>query len=195
MRTAAAISILLAATVLATAQDAPRRFDLFAHFDTSMGEIVAQLYPERNPVTVENFIALAEGKKATLNKDGKLVHRPFYNGLTFHRVIKGFMIQTGQVKDGLACGVANIHDEIDSARSFATPGALAMANAGRPNSGSCQIFITVAPQKGLDGTYTLFGQVVSGQDVAERISEVPVNKERPITPVAIRSVTIERRPR
>jgi peptidyl-prolyl cis-trans isomerase A (cyclophilin A) len=177
------------------AQDAARHFDLYAHFDTSMGEIVAQLFPERTPVTVANFIALAEGKKATLTRDGKLVHKPFYNGLTFHRVIKGFMIQTGQVKDGYPCGAANIRDEIDSARSFATPGALAMANAGRPNSGNCQIFITVAPQKGLDGTYTLFGQVVSGQDVAERISEAPVKNERPITPVIIRSVTIERRAR
>src|SRR6185312_12458341 len=131
--------------------------------------------------------------KGTLDKDGKLVHRPFYNGLTFHRVIQGFMIQAGQVKDGLPCGPPNIHDEIDSARSFATVGALAMANAGRPNTGVCQIFITVAPQKGLDGKYAIFGQVVSGQDVADAISEVPVKKERPVTPVIIRSVTIERR--
>src|ERR1700677_4643003 len=124
MRAAALSAYLLCASAL-FAQQAPRHFDLYAHFDTSMGEIVAQLYPERNPVTVENFVALAEGKKATLDKTGKLVHRPFYNGLTFHRVIKGFMIQTGLVKDGLACGTANIHDEIDSARSFATPFQLA----------------------------------------------------------------------
>ena len=195
MRPVVTLFISLLAGCMLIAQDAARHFDLYAHFDTSMGEIVAQLFPERTPVTVANFIALAEGKKATLTRDGKLVHKPFYNGLTFHRVIKGFMIQTGQVKDGYPCGAANIRDEIDSARSFATPGALAMANAGRPNSGNCQIFITVAPQKGLDGTYTLFGQVVSGQDVAERISEAPVKNERPITPVIIRSVTIERRAR
>ena len=170
-------------------------FDLYAHFDTSMGEIVAQLFADRNPVTVENFVALTEGKKATLNKEGKLVHRPFYNGLEFHRVIKGFMIQTGQVKDGLPCGIASIRDEIDSARSFCSPGMLAMANTGRPNTGDCQIFITVSPQKPLDGTYTLFGQVVSGQDVADAISEVPVKKERPVTPVIIKTVTIERRPK
>ena len=195
MRFVALFLLTISGTIALSAQQAARHVDLFAHFDTSMGEIVAQLYPERNPDTVENFIALAEGRKGTLNKDGKLVHRPFYNGLMFHRVIRGFMIQTGQVKDGVACGIANIHDEFDSARSFATPGALAMANTGRPNSGNCQVFITVAPQKTLDGTYTLFGQVVSGQDVAERISEVPVKKERPVTPVIIKSVTIERRPR
>lgn len=199
MRLAAAIVVSHCAGALLAvplgAQDAARHFDLYAHFDTSMGEIVAQLYPERTPVTVENFVALAEGKKATLTKDGKLVHKPFYNGLIFHRVIKGFMIQTGQIKDGYPCGAANIHDEIDSARSFATVGALAMANSGKPNSGNCQIFITVAPQKGLDGSYTLFGQVVSGQDVADRISEVPVKGERPITPVVLKRVTIERRAR
>jgi len=70
-----------------------------------------------------------------------------------------------------------------------------MANAGHPNSGNCQVFITVAPQKSLDGSYTLFGQVVSGQDVAERISEVPVKNERPVLPVIIKSATIERRAR
>ncbi len=195
MRLRFAVLLSVLAPVSLIGQTAPRHYDLYAHFDTSMGEIVAQLYPERTPVTVANFIALAEGKKATFDKDGKLVHRPFYNGLTFHRVIKGFMIQTGQVKDGLPCGIPNIHDEIDSARSFATIGALAMANAGKPNSGACQIFITVTPQKPLDGTYSIFGQVVSGQDVAESISEVPVKKERPITPVIIKRVTIERRPR
>lgn len=195
MRRVVIALISLCAGALMLAQTAPRRFDLYAHFDTSMGEIVAQLYPERNPDTVENFVALTEGKKATLTKDGKLVHKPFYDGLIFHRVIKGFMIQAGQVKDGYPCGIANVHDEFDPARSFATPGALAMANAGRPNSGNCQFFITVAPQKTLDGNYTLFGQVVSGQDVAERISEVPVKNERPLTPVIIRKVTIERRAR
>lgn len=172
-----------------------RHFDLYVHFNTTMGEIVAQLYPERNPVTVENFVALVEGKKATYTKDGRLVRRPYYDGLEFHRVIQGFMIQTGLVKEGLPCGPPYIHDEIDSARSFATPFALAMANAGRPNSANCQIFITVAPQRALDGNYTLFGQVVSGQDVALRISEVPVKKEKPVTPVVIRSATIERRPK
>jgi peptidyl-prolyl cis-trans isomerase A (cyclophilin A) len=195
MRLRSGLLVSLLAPVLLSGQTAQRHYDLYAHFNTSMGEIVAQLYPEKTPVTVANFLALAEGKKGTLDKDGKLVHRPFYNGLTFHRVIKDFMIQTGQVKDGMPCGAANIHDEIDSARSFATAGVLAMANAGRPNTGACQIFITVAPQKGLEGTYAIFGQVVSGQEVADAISQVPVKKERPVTPVIIRSVTIERRPR
>lgn len=186
----------ISAGIFLAAQDTANHFDIYAHFDTSMGEIVAQLFPERTPIAVQNFIALAEGKKATLAKDGKLVRRPFYNGLEFHRVIKGFMIQAGQVKDRFPCGVANIHDEIDSGRSFRTVGALAMANAGRPNSASCQFFITVAPQSpAMDSDYTIFGQVVSGQDVAEKISEVPTKNEKPITPVIIKTVTIERRPK
>jgi len=157
--------------------------------------MTAQLYPERNPVTVENFVQLVEGKKLTFGKDMKLTHKPFFDGLEFHRVIKGFMIQTGLVKEGLPCGTPYIHDEIDSARTFATPFALAMANAGRPDSSNCQIFITVTPQRPLDGKYTIFGQLVSGHDVAEKISEVPVKKEKPVTPVIILHATIERRPR
>jgi peptidyl-prolyl cis-trans isomerase A (cyclophilin A) len=195
MRRWKAILVAVAGLPVLFAQAPPKQFDIYAHFDTSVGEIVAQLYPESAPVTVANFVALAQGKKATYTKDGKLVQKPFYNGLTFHRVIKGFMIQTGLVKDGYPCGIPNIHDEINPARSFATAGALAMANAGKPNSANCQVFITVTPQKPLDGTYTIFGQVVSGQDVAEQISEVPVKNERPVTPVIIKSVTIERRPR
>ena len=195
MRTLMAVLAAACGLAILFGQSTARHFDLYARFDTSMGDIVAQLYPERTPVTVENFVALAEGKKATYTKDYKLVNKPFYDGLEFHRVVKGFMIQAGIVKDGVPCGTTNIHDEVDSARSFAQPFALAMANAGRPNSASCQFFITVSPQKPLDGSYTIFGQVVSGHDVAERISEVPVKKEKPVTPVIIRSVTIERRPR
>ncbi len=196
-----AVLLSLCAAVLLVAQDIPappppaNHFDLFAHFDTSMGEIVAQLFPERTPVTVENFIALAEGTKPTLTKDNKIAYKHFYDGLEFHRVIRYFMIQTGEVAEGKACGIASIHDEIDSARSFAQPFALAMANAGRPNSASCQIFFTVTSQKSLDSTFTLFGQIVSGQDVATRISEVPLRGEKPIKPVIVKTVTIERRPR
>ena len=160
-----------------------------------MGEIVVQLFTESAPRTVANFVALAEGKKPTLTKTGAKVTRPFYNGLEFHRVIKGFMIQTGEVAPGKGCGVPNLHDEIDPNRSFATVGTLAMANTGKPNTSSCQIFITVTPQKPLDGSYTIFGHVVSGQDVAGAISEVPVKGDRPVTPVIVKSVTIERKAR
>jgi peptidyl-prolyl cis-trans isomerase A (cyclophilin A) len=191
------IPVLLAVcgALLLPAQQPKREFDLYAHFDTSMGEIVAQLYRDTSPKTVDNFIALAQGRKATYNKAGAKVARPFYNGLTFHRVVKNFMIQTGEVKDRMPCGIPALRDEIDPSRTFDEPGALAMANTGKPNTSSCQIFITVSPQKGLEGSYTVFGHVVSGQDVASRISEAPVKGVRPVTPVVIRKVTIERRPK
>jgi cyclophilin family peptidyl-prolyl cis-trans isomerase len=170
----------------AEVQAAQKSLDFDKHtyqleLDTTEGKILLDMLPDVAPGHCKNLLGLA--------KIG------YYDGLVFHRVIKGFMIQTGQIKDGYPCGVANIHDEFDMARSFAQPFALAMANAGHPNSGNCQVFITVAPQKSLDGSYTLFGQVVSGQDVAERISEVPVKNERPVLPVIIKSATIERRAR
>lgn len=195
MRAIGLIAALAFGVGLVVAQAPKQEYDLYAHFDTSMGEIVAQLYRDSAPKTVDNFIALVEGKKATYNKDGKMVARPFYNGLTFHRVVKGFMIQAGQLKDGYPCGIPNQRDELSTAHTFEKPGALAMANAGKPNSATCQFFITVVPQKGLESQYTLFGQVVSGQDIATQISEVPVKGEKPVTPVVIKKVTIERRPK
>lgn len=168
---------------------------LYAIFDTSMGQIVAQLFEDKAPLTVKNFEALAKGTKAANSKTGVMVRRPYYNGLTFHRVIKGFMIQTGDVNatGSSNCGV-NLRDEIHPALKFDIPGRLAMANTGRPNSGGCQIFITVGTPNYLNGSYTIFGQVVSGQDVADRISQTPTSGEKPVVPVILRSVTIQRKP-
>jgi peptidyl-prolyl cis-trans isomerase A (cyclophilin A) len=191
----ALVLLLACGALLLPAQQPKPQYDLYAHFDTSMGEIVAQLYPDTSPKTVANFIALAQGRKATYNKSGVKTTRPFYNGLTFHRVVKDFMIQAGQVKDRMPCGIPNLRDEISPLRTFAEPGALAMANTGKRNTSTCQFFITVVPQKGLEGQYTIFGHVVSGQDVADRISQVPVRGDRPVKPVTIRRVTIERRPK
>jgi peptidyl-prolyl cis-trans isomerase A (cyclophilin A) len=189
------VLLIACGALLLPAQQAKREYDLYAHFDTSMGEIVAELYRDTSPKTVDNFIALVEGKKATYDKSAVKTTRPFYNGLTFHRVVKDFMIQTGQVKEGMPCGIPNLRDEIDPSRTFAEPGVLAMANTGKPNTSTCQFFITVVPQKGLEGKYTVFGHVVSGQDVANQISQVPVKGERPVKPVVISKVTIERRPK
>jgi len=195
--------ILVAAVALtcvsqAAAQSAgvelPDTPGLYAVIETSMGRIVALLYDDIAPVTVQNFIDLARGAKATLDKKGKKVQRPYYNGLTFHRVIKGFMIQTGDVKGTGAgdCGIPNIRDEFSSKVSFDNPGTLGMANTGRPNTGACQFFITVGRESRLDGKHTIFGQVVLGQEVAVAISEVPTDaQDRPKTPVTILSITIQ----
>jgi peptidyl-prolyl cis-trans isomerase A (cyclophilin A) len=142
---------------------------------------------------VQNFVDLAQGKKATRDKKGNMVRKPYFNGLTFHRVIKGFMIQTGDVKGTGAgdCGIRNIRDEIGKKVSFDNPGTLAMANTGKPDTGSCQFFITVGRASYLDGKHTIFGQVVVGQEVAVAISEVPTGAEdRPKVPVLVTSITI-----
>ncbi len=161
-----------------------------------MGAITVKLFEDKAPNTVKNFVQLAEGTKAAMNKAGEVVKHPYYNGLTFHRVIKGFMIQTGDIRGtgSSPCGFPDIKDEIDPSLHFDVVGRLAMANTGRPNSGGCQIFITVANPTYLDGKYTIFGQVVAGQDVATRISAVPtLPGDKPVIPVVVKSVKITRK--
>jgi peptidyl-prolyl cis-trans isomerase A (cyclophilin A) len=193
-----AAAILLASPISAQKEkpiELPKEPGLYAIFDTTFGTIVARLYEDKAPNTVKNFVALAEGTKATLNKAGQMEQRPYYNGLTFHRVVKDFMIQAGDVKGtgSTPCGIPNLRDEIDKSLHFNREGKLAMANTGRPNSASCQFFITVGEADYLDGKFTMFGEVVSGQDVAERISRVPaLSTEKPMLPVTIKTVTIRR---
>jgi peptidyl-prolyl cis-trans isomerase A (cyclophilin A) len=170
---------------------------LYAVIDTSMGQIVVRLLEDKAPKTVASFVGLATGTKTSAEVDGKkMVHRHFYDGLIFHRVIRGFMIQTGDLTgrgDG-NCGVTPIPDEIDPTLKFDAPGRLAMANLGRPNTAACQIFITVGAAQHLNGTFTIFGLVSSGQDVADKIASVQtLNNARPAVPVTLNKVTIERR--
>ncbi|MDP9054579.1 MAG: peptidylprolyl isomerase [Acidobacteriota bacterium] len=203
MRHSISIPALLTLTVASFAQSpvAPDEPGLYATFNTSlgqgvMGQIVVKLFEDKAPNTVKNFVALATGTKATLDKKGSLVKRHYYDGLTFHRVIKGFMIQTGDVKatGSTPCGIPNQKDEIAPSLNFKEPGMLAMANTGTPNTGACQIFITVGRPDYLTGTFTIFGKVVSGQDVADKISQVPtVKNDRPLVPVTITSLTIQRK--
>jgi len=176
--------------------DVPADPGLYAIFDTSAGRIITKLYEDKAPNTVKNFVALATGTKATLDKKGVLTRRHYYDGLTFHRVIKGFMIQTGDVNatGSSPCGIPNIKDEIDPSLNFKQPGVLAMANTGRPNTGACQIFITVGTPDYLTGMYTIFGQVVAGQDVADKISKVATGaNDKPAFPVTVKSVTIQKK--
>ena len=199
MRCAVPLLLLFAITLPAQKKDQPVGLPtdpgLYAVFETTFGPIVARLYEDKAPNTVKNFVALAEGTKATLNKTGQMEKRPYYNGLTFHRVVKGFMIQGGDLKGtgNTPCGIPNLRDEIDKSLHFDREGKLAMANTGKPNTASCQFFITVGKASYLDGHFTMFGEVVSGQDIADRISRVPaMSTEKPMLPVVIRGVTIHR---
>jgi len=170
----------------------------YAVFNTTMGRIIVRLYEKETPITVANFVALARGTKTfTDEKTNIPVRRPFYNGLTFHRVIPKFMIQGGDpLGNGMGGGgVKSIPDEIVDSLTFDKPGVLAMANVGRPNTGGCQFFITTTGSlpAHLNGKHTIFGQVAVGQDVVDAISEVPKNEsDKPLTPVVIKSVLIRR---
>jgi cyclophilin family peptidyl-prolyl cis-trans isomerase len=169
---------------------------LYATFDTSMGPIVVRLLEDKAPKTVENFVSLANGSKPSADAGEKqMVKKRFFDGMIFHRVVRGFMIQTGDVKGtgDSNCGVDPIPDEIDPVLRFDVPGRLAMANLGRPGTAACQIFITVGPAQHLNGTFTIFGIVSSGQDVADKIAGVPTQNQRPVIPVTLNKVTIERR--
>ncbi|OGR90024.1 MAG: hypothetical protein A2992_00535 [Elusimicrobia bacterium RIFCSPLOWO2_01_FULL_59_12] len=163
-----------------------------ATIETSEGTIVCELYGKQSPITVDSFVGLATGtREYTDPKTGEKKKGKFFDGLIFHRVIPNFMIQGG---DPLGTGTGGpgyqFKNENDPSLKFDRPGRLAMANAGRDTNGS-QFFITVATTEFLNGGYTIFGQVIKGQEVADAISKVPRNSsDRPDTPVVIKKVTI-----
>jgi peptidyl-prolyl cis-trans isomerase A (cyclophilin A) len=166
----------------------------YAHFTTSKGNFVVRLFDMDAPKTVANFVGLATGKKAWKDpKTGTLVHRPFYDGLLFHRVIPNFMIQGGD-PTGTGSGGPGYEfpDEISSKYRHNKAGIMSMANKG-PNTNSSQFFITVAPYPSLDGHYSIFGEVVDGLDNVIAISQVPRSPgdNRPIVPVVIKTVRVE----
>jgi len=176
----------------------PRPDGLYTTLSTSVGDITLILYEQQAPVTVQNFLGLATGRKSWMDPKTRVrVHRPLYNGLTFHRVIPGFMIQGGDPTGTGRGETETIKDEFDPALGFDQPGRLAMANTGQPHTGSCQFFITDSGPRlptHLNGKHTIFGQVVEHQDVVARIARVPrdSNNDKPDVPVVIKKVTFER---
>lgn len=172
----------------------PSEPGLYAVIYTSMGNIVCRLFEKEAPKAVANFRGLATGSKAwTDPHTGKVMHKPLYSGTTFHRVIPDFMIQGGDpAGDGTGSPGYEFADEINPERKFDRPGILAMANHG-PNTNGSQFFITVGPAEHLNGGYTIFGEVVSGQEVADAISKVPRDaNDKPLTPVVIKAIAIHR---
>jgi peptidyl-prolyl cis-trans isomerase A (cyclophilin A) len=170
---------------------------VFATLNTNHGKIVAQLYPDEAPVTVDNFVSLAEGTRVwTHPATGEKKQEPLYNGTIFHRVIPGFMIQGG---DPLGRGTGGpgyeFQDEFHPNLRFDRPYLLAMANAGPGTNGS-QFFITtnVGATQHLTRRHTIFGKVIEGTNVVDAIASVPTGPmNRPVNDVVIESVTIERR--
>ena len=139
---------------------------LYADFTTTKGTIIVELYPDKAPLTVMNFVGLAEGDLDFADRKG-----PFYNGITFHRVIENFMIQGGDPQGTGSGGPGyKFPDETDNGLVFDKPGILAMANSGPDTNGS-QFFITHVPTPHLNGKHTIFGQVVDSQDIVDAIEQ------------------------
>ncbi len=165
-----------------------------AVFDTSMGRMVCKLYSKESPLSVENFVGLADGsKKRTDPVTHKIVQgKPYYDGTPFHRVIPGFMIQGGD-PTGTGRGDPGyfINDELDPNLNFEEAGMLAMANAG-PNTNGSQFFITVAPYPPLNGHYSIFGKCDDASVlVAQSITDVERDgRDKPLDPVTLYKVTI-----
>ena len=167
---------------------------LKAKLATSRGTIIVELFAVKTPKTVANFVALARGLRPFKSvQTGEWVRKPFYDGLTFHRVIPGFMIQGGCPHgDGRGGPGYVFDDELDEARRHDRAGVMAMVNAGPDTNGS-QFYITDAPAPHLDGKNTIFGRVVDGLEVVQRIARVPRDDDdRPKEPVQLLSVTFER---
>jgi peptidyl-prolyl cis-trans isomerase A (cyclophilin A) len=164
---------------------------IVAKIDTSKGTLQCKLLDDKAPITVANFIGLATGKRSWKDPSGSWVNKPAYDGTTFHRIIKGFMIQGGDAR-GNGTGEPGyvIKDEIWDGAKHDRAGLLCMANRG-PNTNGAQFFITDAAAAHLDRSYTIFGECAPEQIVHD-IANVPVTGERPTTPVAIKTVTISR---
>jgi peptidyl-prolyl cis-trans isomerase A (cyclophilin A) len=173
---------------------------LHATLHTNRGDIRLELFPDHAPKTVRNFVELAEGSREWQDpKTGERKKEPFFDGVTFHRVIQGFMIQGG---DRLGTGTGGpgyaFDDEIHPGLDFRAPYVLAMANAGirggRGTNGS-QFFITVAPTTHLQGKHTIFGQVAdaASRQVVDAIAATRTGRgDAPVEPVVIEKVTVER---
>jgi len=166
----------------------------YAHVDTTLGRFTVKLFEKEAPNTVANFTGLAEGTKEWTHPGTKTKEkRPFYDGIIFHRVIDGFMIQGGDpLGEGYGGPGYQFGDEFHPSLRHTKAGLLSMANAGPGTNGS-QFFVTLGPTPHLDNKHTIFGEVVEGMDVVNQIGQTKVDRrDKPVTPVVMEKVTIER---
>jgi peptidyl-prolyl cis-trans isomerase A (cyclophilin A) len=167
---------------------------VYADFTTNQGNFSIRLYDKEAPKTVENFVGLAEGAKEWIDpRNNQRVKQPYYDGIVFHRVIDGFMIQGG---DPLGKGIGGpgytFEDEFHPSLRHNKAGILSMANRG-PNTNGGQFFITLGPTPHLDNRHSVFGEVVDGMDVVRKIGSTRTGaQDRPVNDVVIQSVKIRR---
>ncbi len=173
------ISIIVVLSITGCSKQ-PEELPMNRHaiFTTTMGTVDVELFEDKAPNTTKNFI--------------NLVQKGYYNNITFHRVIPNFMVQTGDPRgDGTGGPGYTIKDEFGPGLKHNKPGMLSMANAG-PNTGGSQFFITTVPTPWLDGKHAIFGQVVKGQDVVDKISMTARDRnDKPTTPVRIEKIVIQ----
>jgi peptidyl-prolyl cis-trans isomerase A (cyclophilin A) len=162
---------------------------LVADIKTDMGTLTCDLFDDKAPITVANFVGLARGIRPWKSPSGEWVKKPGYDGTTFHRVIKGFMIQGGDPQ-GTGAGEPGyvIPDEIWPGAAHDRRGQLCMANRGK-NTNGMQFFITDGGPRHLDGGYTIFGQC-RPDDLIEKLASVEVNGDRAAKPTKIEKITI-----
>jgi peptidyl-prolyl cis-trans isomerase A (cyclophilin A) len=180
-------------TLADATKDLPGTGALLASIETNKGKLECKLLADKAPNTVANFIGLARGTRPWKDPSGNWVAKPAYDGTTFHRVIRGFMIQGGDAK-GNGSGEPGyvIPDEVWTGAKHDRAGLLCMANRG-PDTNGAQFFITDAAAAHLDGGYTIFGEC-EPVSVVNAIARVEVDGERPRTPVVIQSVRVQRVP-
>jgi peptidyl-prolyl cis-trans isomerase A (cyclophilin A) len=186
--------MLFAAGLLADVLPPGSPDGLYAIFTTEKGVFVAKLYEKYTPIAVANFVGLAMGTRAWLDPvTHKPVKRPMYDNITFHRVIRDEMIQSGDPTGTSQhnCGFT-IPDEFLIGLQFNKPGRLAVANSGQPNTGACQWFVTVGPVDRWNNQYTIFGDVISGMEIVQEINRAKVKGEKPVDPVKLISVRVTR---
>jgi len=165
---------------------------LVAEIETDEGKLVCDLYDDKAPITVANFVGLARGLRPFKAPDGQWTKKPAYDGTTFHRVIKGFMIQGGD-PSGTGAGEPGyvIPDEVWPGATHDQRGQLCMANRG-PNTNGQQFFIMDGVAKHLDSGYTIFGKC-GPEAVIEKLASVPVRGDHSVTPSKIKKITIKRK--
>jgi cyclophilin family peptidyl-prolyl cis-trans isomerase len=148
-------------------------------FETNHGTFKAEIFADKAPLTAKNFL--------------DLTNKGFYNGLTFHRIIKDFMIQGGDPNGNGTGGPGyKIKDEFGPGLKHSVPGMLSMANAG-PNTGGSQFFVTLVPTPWLDGKHAIFGQVIAGMDIVQKIGKLPTDSgDEPLNPVVMEKVYVQK---
>jgi len=186
------LALAIAGCAFAQKPPKPLKDGIYANFKTEFGDIKAILYEKDTPQAVALFVRLAQGVQEFLDVDGQKTKRPFYDNTTFFRIVPADAVQAGSPNGAntYQCGL-KIKDELLPGIKFRF-GSLAIANPGVPDSGGCQFFFALQQKPVWDGKYTIFGQVVEGDDVLRELGRVPVHGETPVNPPKLIGVTIER---